>query len=621
LKVYLAGRVSAESDGVVIDERRLQGRKGRLLFARLVIGQGRPIPRDELADVLWEGSPPPTWEKALGVLASRLRGVLVFDGAGGGSTLTAASGCYRLDLPHGSWIDVVAAKEAANEAEAALGRNDVDAAKRAATVAESLLLGQFLPGNDGTWVEEMRRELAGVRTRALSALADACLRSGDAQESVRWAEQAVEAEPFRESGYRRLMEAHIAAGDRADALRVYERCRRLLAEELGAFPSPETEALYRDLLEVPSSQAIEPVAADASHRVRGRRTRRRGRISVLIGVVVAACVTVVAVALASRGQSASTVVPNSLIRIDPHTLRVTQVVSVDTQPDLVIAAGGYVWVTSHILRDIDSGRLGNTGHRTLTRVDPSNGRAEVVGGGLAPCGLTADPSGDVWVANCYPRGTGSRDNVIRVGARTLDFERTFPVPGGDGFFRGLAYGGGSLWVGNIEGGDVANPSTITEINPQTGAEGTIRPRLPTGAMTWADGYGDLWMVNFDEGTLTRLHVSTDTLKTMASQMINPDFPLVDGDTVWFGDWARSEVGSVSAVGPPRARRIVLPAHRRSAGVWRLAAGAGSIWATTPRDGTLWRIDPNTDEVTRIAIPYRPAGVAADANDVWVTVRG
>ena len=45
------------------------------------------------------------------------------------------------------------------------------------------------------------------------------------------------------------MEAHVAAGNRAEALRVYERCRRLLADELGAYPSPETESIYRGLLE------------------------------------------------------------------------------------------------------------------------------------------------------------------------------------------------------------------------------------------------------------------------------------------------------------------------------------------------------------------------------------
>ena len=620
LKVYLAGRVAAERDGVVIDERRLPGRQGRLLFARLVVGEGTPIPKDELADLLWEDSPPASWEKALGVLASKLRSVLASERTDEACTLAAASGCYRLDLPHGSWVDVAAAEEAADEAEAALTRDDLKGARRAATLVESLLRGPFLPGDDGTWVENKRGELAEVRARALSVLAEVSLRSGAAPESVRWAEQAVAAEPFRESGYRRLMEAHIGAGNRAEALRVYERCRRLLAEELGAFPSPETEAVYRDLLEAPPTRASQTTRAGspvgASHRF------RRRRVAVLIGLLVVAGATAAAVALASKDSSPPEVIPNSLIRIDPHTLQVTQVVPVDTQPDLVIAAGGYVWVTSHILRDIHSDALTNTGHRTLTRVDPRTGRAEVVGGGLAPCGLTADPSGDVWVANCYQRGFGLRDNVTRVHARTLKLGRPIPVPGGEGYIRGLAYGGGSLWVGSIAGSYLPNPYTITEIDPQTRARGaTIRPPLSPGQMVWADGYGDLWMVNFDHGTLTRLHAPTGKLHTVASRMVNPDFPIVDGDTVWFGDWARSEVGHLSAVGAPRAKRIVLPAHHRSAGVWRLAAGGGSIWATTPGDGALWRIDPNTDKVRRIPLPYLPTGVAADANDVWVTVRG
>ena len=33
---------------------------------------------------------------------------------------------------------------------------------------------------------------------------------------------------------------------------MYQRCRRLLAEELGAYPSPETESIYRELLQAPS---------------------------------------------------------------------------------------------------------------------------------------------------------------------------------------------------------------------------------------------------------------------------------------------------------------------------------------------------------------------------------
>ena len=80
-------------------------------------------------------------------------------------------------------------------------------------------------------------------------LAEASLRTGDAAEAVKWTKQSIALAPFRETGYRRLMQAHIAAGNRAEALRVYERCRRLLADELGTYPSPETEAVYRGLLE------------------------------------------------------------------------------------------------------------------------------------------------------------------------------------------------------------------------------------------------------------------------------------------------------------------------------------------------------------------------------------
>ena len=53
LRVFLAGRVAVETDGVVLDEGRFAGRQGRLVFAFLVAEQGRLVPRDELAKVLW----------------------------------------------------------------------------------------------------------------------------------------------------------------------------------------------------------------------------------------------------------------------------------------------------------------------------------------------------------------------------------------------------------------------------------------------------------------------------------------------------------------------------------------------------------------------------------------
>ena len=187
LKVFLLGRVGAEANGRVLDEARFPGRQGRLLFAYLVAAQGRPVPRDELADAIWGESPPATWEKALTVIASKLRGLVAEDGI----TLTNAFGCYRLDLPEGTWVDLFAAASGAQDAEEALAEGELDQARAAAASAESLARPPFLPGEDGTWVEQKRRDLADIRERALSVLADACLRSGAAREAAKWAEELI----------------------------------------------------------------------------------------------------------------------------------------------------------------------------------------------------------------------------------------------------------------------------------------------------------------------------------------------------------------------------------------------------------------------------------------------
>ena len=623
------GRVAAEADGVVLDEQHLPGRQGRLLFAYLAAEHGRPVPRDELAEVLWGDAPPATSDKALSVLVSKLRALLAQTGIDGVSALTAAYGCYRLDLPDGSSVDVLEAENAAREAERFLASDELEKANAAAMLAESLLRRPFLPGDDGTWVQGKRRELAEVRARALSTLAETCLRSGKVQESVRWAEQVIEVEPFRESGYRHLMAAHIAAGNRAEALRVYERCRRLLAEELGAYPSPETESMYRGLLEAPSGKGQAATApATPPSRPAPRRSRSRRKVPALAAAsLLVAGGIAAAVVLASRGGSAPKVVPNSVIRIDPATMNVTQVVPVGNAPDVVIASGGFLWITNCVLRDTPSGAIRNAGDRTLTRVDPATGKAVVVGGGLAPCGVTADPSGDVWVANCFRPGTGQSANVVRVDATTLAFKATWPVLGGDGsFYRGLAYGGGSLWISDHLKPSSRKPETVAQFDPRTGATRTIRVPRPPGAMAWSEGYGDLWITDFPGGNLMRLHAATGKVETLFAVETNPASAVVDGDAVWVGDWGSPEVVRLRAVGPARPSPIFLPVHARAACinyscVWTVAVGAGAVWATTPRDRALWRIDPKTNAVTRVSLPYLPTGVTADANNVWVTLRG
>jgi basic membrane lipoprotein Med (substrate-binding protein (PBP1-ABC) superfamily)/DNA-binding SARP family transcriptional activator len=254
VRVWLTERISIEASGVVVDEQRFPGRQGRLVFAYLLAARGRPVPTDELADALWGDHPPARWEKALSVLVSKLRALLTECGVDGASSLTSAFGCYTLTLPAGAWIDVDEAADAVERAEVALATGDLDEARSQASTAAKLARRSFLPGEDGSWIEEQRRDLRGVLVRALECSGDASLAAGEFAEAVRHAAEVTGLERFRESSYRRLMEAHAAAGNPAEALRVYERCRRFLADELGAYPSPETESLYRELLSVRSAE-------------------------------------------------------------------------------------------------------------------------------------------------------------------------------------------------------------------------------------------------------------------------------------------------------------------------------------------------------------------------------
>lgn len=92
--------------------------------------------------------------------------------------------------------------------------------------------------------------MEGIYLRSLELAADASLRigGGELATAERSARSLVRHAPFRESGYRYLMEVLAVQGNRAEALQVYDELRSLLREELGAAPSPATQEQHRTLL-------------------------------------------------------------------------------------------------------------------------------------------------------------------------------------------------------------------------------------------------------------------------------------------------------------------------------------------------------------------------------------
>ena len=248
LRIYLTGRMCIESGELLLDERQFGGRQCRVALAYLICERDRPVPRSELADVLWPEAMPRAWETAISALVSRMRRMFRDLPPAGACSILSSSGCYELRLPGGTWIDLEAGTAAIHEAESALRYGTPKQAWGPANVAATIARRPFLPGQDGAWVDRQRGKLHAQLVRALDSLSDVWSANGEFALAVQAATEAVALEPFRETSWNRLMRAHAATGNRAEALRAFEQCRALLTEELGTEPSPETEAVYLELL-------------------------------------------------------------------------------------------------------------------------------------------------------------------------------------------------------------------------------------------------------------------------------------------------------------------------------------------------------------------------------------
>ncbi len=257
-RIQLCGRLSVEIDGTQL-AGALRGKQVPLLLAYLLLNRTRPVGREELIGALWPHQAPVSQDAALRTLLSRLRSSLGNGSLQGRDELV-------LNLPEPVWIDLEAASSEVERARLALDRGDARTAWALAQVPLNIANRGLLPGSQATWLEARRRELEDVRLQALELIARAGLHLGGAQLSSveRHARALIEAEPYRESGYVLLMEALAAEGNVAEGLRVFDRLRTLVRDELGTSPSPETIETYERLLHPggrprPSTEVTDPL--------------------------------------------------------------------------------------------------------------------------------------------------------------------------------------------------------------------------------------------------------------------------------------------------------------------------------------------------------------------------
>jgi len=242
LQITLAGDVRVGETVV--------GGPPRVVLAALVLERPAGLPRERLADIVWPDGPPKTWASALRTYVSRVRSVLASAVPGAGEIVVAGEPGYQLALPSSVEVevDVEAAERDLGVARSALAAGDSAEAQAAATAAVDRLRPPFLPGHPGEWADELREGLDDLLVGAYEVASQAALAAGDPDRALAAADAAVARSPLRESAHRARLAALAAAGNRAEALRAYQRLRRALADELGVDPSPETEAAYVALL-------------------------------------------------------------------------------------------------------------------------------------------------------------------------------------------------------------------------------------------------------------------------------------------------------------------------------------------------------------------------------------
>lgn len=205
---------------VTVDDVEVPGARAQRLLVALAVAE-RPVSAERLIDEVWGVDVPRSPNAALHTQISRLRGLVAISGS---------DGRYRLE---NATTDLVLAEQA-------LVQGDPDRA------------AEYFRGEPA---DAIRATAARLGARIDDRRMHDAIASGDYPRAERLAEARVEADPIDETAHIMWMKALSGSGRTSEALAVFARLRRALAEELGADPGAEASRLNTQLLAGPSMSA------------------------------------------------------------------------------------------------------------------------------------------------------------------------------------------------------------------------------------------------------------------------------------------------------------------------------------------------------------------------------
>ncbi|ACU75118.1 transcriptional regulator, winged helix family [Catenulispora acidiphila DSM 44928] len=247
----ILGPVEAVTDDG--DPISLGGPRVRALLAFLALEPGRVVPVDRLVDGLWGQDLPGNAANALQTLVKRLRTAV------GQTRVVARATGYLLDAAIDGEVDAAADQvdaatflRLADEGSALLAASPPSPDLAAKSLDEALALWRGPALADVAMMPFAEQAITQLTERRLDAVMDRAQAYLDLGRPTRVIEELtteLAADPLRERLAVLLMRALRADGRRSEALAVFERTRRELADQLGVGPSASLAQAHLESLD------------------------------------------------------------------------------------------------------------------------------------------------------------------------------------------------------------------------------------------------------------------------------------------------------------------------------------------------------------------------------------
>ncbi len=231
----------------------LTNRKAMALLAYLAVNSSQAHSRETVLGLLWPELPEADARNNLRVTWSQLRSKLGDDAVGASDAFLLSNRIEMQFNPRSAYgLDVTEFNEllAACTQHAHSRRGNCPECQERLAQAVALYRGDFLAGfflsdcaEFDEWLMVQRERLRQIMLAVLNELTHFHAQAKHPELAEGYVRHLLQLDPLREDAHRQLMQLLQAQGQRTAALAQFEVCKRVLADELGVQPDPETVAL------------------------------------------------------------------------------------------------------------------------------------------------------------------------------------------------------------------------------------------------------------------------------------------------------------------------------------------------------------------------------------------